>query len=302
LSQEQVVKTLVGLGLTHIDARVYIFLAKKGPIKAANAAKALRIKRQQFYCSLKNLQSKAIVSATLERPARYSAIPFEKVIDLFIRARLEEAKKIQHDKAALLSSWQAIQVGESPDIFPRFMVIEGRNIIYSRIKQMIDETRNQLSIISTVAGLVRADQFGLLDASFKHPLKSKIKLKFLTHLTEQNVNTIKSLLKETPKGELRFEIRNPNLGLSLFPRMVIRDEEEVMFFITPKVDEPMTEQDNVCLWTNCKSLIHSFLAMFEDLWRNSIDIERKIAEIETGKPTLKTFVITDAKAIKKKAR
>jgi sugar-specific transcriptional regulator TrmB len=300
LSQEQVIKTLVGLGLTHIDARVYIFLAKKGPIKAGDAAKALRIKRQQFYRSLKNLQSKAIVSATLERPARFSAVSFEKVIDLFIRAKLEEAKKIEHDKTALLSSWQAIQVGEAPDTSARFMVIEGRNIIYSRIKQMIDETKSQLSIISTVTGLARADQFGILDASFKHPLRSKLKFKFLTHLTEHNVDTIKSFLKETPKTELRFELRNPNLGLSLFPRMVIRDDEEVMFFITPKVDESMSEQDKVCLWTNCKSLVHSFLAMFEDLWRNSTDIERKIAEIETGKPTPKTFVITNAEAVKKK--
>jgi hypothetical protein len=82
--------------------------------------------------------------------------------------------------------------------------------------------------------------------------------------------------------------------------MVMRDEEEVVFFITPKVDESLSEQDNVCLWTNCKSLVHSFLVMFEELWQNSIDIERKIAEIETGKPTPKAFLISDAEAVKKK--
>jgi hypothetical protein len=111
---------------------------------------------------------------------------------------------------------------------------------------------------------------------------------------------MKALLKRKPKAGLRFEIRNPNLGLRLFPRMIIRDEEEVMFFITSKADGSMPEQDNVCLWTNCKDLVNAFSGVFEDLWRNSTDIERKITEIETGKPTPETFVISDAEAVKKK--
>jgi sugar-specific transcriptional regulator TrmB len=300
LSQERVLKTLTNLGLTQLDSKVYIYLAKRGPQKGREISKALKVQKQQLYRSLKKLQSKAIVSTTLEHPARFSAVSFEKILDLYIRAKLEEAQNIQHDKTELLSSWQAIQIGEAPDTSARFMVIEGRNIIYSRIKQMINETKNQLSIISTVSGLARADQFGLLDAGFKHSLRSKVQFRFLAHLSEQNVGTMKALLQETPKTELRFEIRNPNVGLRLFPRMVIRDEEEVVFFITPKVDGSMSEQDNVCLWTNCKSLAHSFLAMFEELWRNSTDIERKIAEIETGKPTPKAFVISDAGALKKK--
>ena len=300
MSQEQVVKTLVGLGLTNMDARVYIFLAKKGPLKARDAAKALRIKRQQLYRSLKNLQSKAIVSATLEYPARFSAVSFEKVIDLFIRAKLEEAQNIQHDKTTLLASWKALQVGEAPDVSPRFMVIEGRNVIYSRIKQMINETKSQLSIISTVSGLARADQFGLLDAGFKHPLRSKVQFRLLTQLSEQNLGTMKALLKETPKAGLRFEIRSPNLGLRLFPRMVLRDEEEVVFFINPTVGGSLSKQDDVCLWTNCKSLVHSFLVLFEELWRNSTEIERKIVEIETGKPSPKIFFISDMEAVKRK--
>jgi sugar-specific transcriptional regulator TrmB len=300
LSQEKVLKTLGDLGLTKIDSKIYIYLAKRGPQKGNAISKALKIQKYQLYRSLKKLQSKAIVSATLEHPARFSAVSFEKVIDLFIRAKLEEAQSIQHEKSELLSSWQAIQVEATPEVTARFMVIEGRNTIYSRIKQMINETKSQLSIISTVSGLARADQFGLLDAGFKHSLKSKVQFRLLTHVSEQNLRTMKTLLKETPKAGLIFEIRNPNLGLKLFPRMVIRDEEEVVFFITPKVDVPLSEQDNVCLWTNCKSLVGSFLVMFENLWRNSMDIERKIVEIETGKPTPKTFVISDAEVVKKK--
>jgi sugar-specific transcriptional regulator TrmB len=300
MSQKEVLKTLRNLGLTRLDSEIYIYLAKKGPQKGNAISKALKVQKQQLYRNLKKLQSKAIVSATLEHPAKFSAVPFENVLDLFIKAKLQEAQTIQTEKTRLLSSWQAMQAAETPDASARFMVIEGRNIIYSRIRQMINATKTQLSIISTISGLARADQFGLLDAGFKHPLRSKVQFRFLTHLSKENLGTMKTLLKETPKADLRFEIRTPNIGSSLFPRMVIRDQEEVVFFINPKVDAALPEQDDLCLWTNCKSLIHSFLAMFEELWRNSLDIERKIVEIESGKPTPKTFVVSEAEAIKKK--
>jgi sugar-specific transcriptional regulator TrmB len=300
MSQEKVLKTLQDLGLTSLDSKIYIYLAKKGPQKGNAISKALKVQKQQLYRNLKKLQSKAIVSATLEHPAKFSAVPFEKVLDLFIKAKLQEAQTIQTEKTRLLSSWQAMQAAETPDASARFMVIKGRNIIYSRIKQMINATKTQLSIISTISGLARADQFGLLDTGFKHPLRSEVQFRFLTHLSKENLGTMQTLLKETPKADLRFEIRTPNIGSSLFPRMVIRDQEEVVFFINPKVDAALPEQDDLCLWTNCKSLIYSFLAMFEELWRNSTDIERKIVEIETGKPTPKTFVMSEAEAIKKK--
>ena len=79
------------------------------------------------------------------------------------------------------------------------------------------------------------------------------------------------------------------MGLQLAPRMVIRDDEEIIFFITPRNGTPSAEQDDVCLWTNCKALVQSFTAVFEDSWRNATDVERKIVEIETGKPTPQTY-------------
>ncbi len=76
--------------------------------------------------------------------------------------------------------------------------------------------------------------------------------------------------------------------------MVIRDTEEIIFFITPGQDTYSVGQDEVCLWTNSKELVHAFTAVFDDLWQNSTDIGEKILELETGKPAPKTCVIKDA--------
>ncbi len=77
-----------------------------------------------------------------------------------------------------------------------------------------------------------AEQFSLFDAAIEHPLKSKIQFRFLTELTEQNLNTAKTLIKRILKLGFNFKGRNPDLGLQLSPRMVIRDDKEIIFFIT----------------------------------------------------------------------
>jgi sugar-specific transcriptional regulator TrmB len=282
-----------------MDSRVYLFLAKRGLQQARDIAKSLKMNKQQLYRSLTNLQSKGIVGATLEHPARFSAVPFEKVLDLYVRAKTEEAQTIQRSKEEILSVWRSIAAGDT-DAAARFMVIEGRSVIYSRIQQMIKETKNQLLTISTVSGLVRADQFGLFNVDSEFSPKPKAKFRFLTDLSEQNVDAMKTLLREMANAKISFEGRTPNLGLNVFPRMVIRDEEEALFFITSAEEGPTLERDTVCLWTNSKALVHAFTAMFEDLWHNSTDIQKKIDEIETGKPTPKTYIINDEQTAQKK--
>jgi sugar-specific transcriptional regulator TrmB len=301
VSQEKVLEALEGLGLEKLDAHVYVFLGRRGPQKAKEIVKALKISRQYVYEILKILQKKGLVSATLEHPARFSAMPFEQVLDLFVKVKMEEAQRLRHDKAEILSNWKEISVAETTGQSPRFTVIEGRKHIYPRLTQMIEETKKQLSIISTISGLVRAEQFGIIDVALKHASKTNTKFRFLTELTEENLKAVKFLLDRMPKGRSILEGRSPELGLKLFSRMIIKDDVEIAFFVNKETgNAPTMEIDDVCLWTNSKTLVNSFTAMFEDLWSNSTDIEKKIIEIETGKPTPKTCVITEAETAKNK--
>ena len=81
--------------------------------------------------------------------------------------------------------------------------------------------------------------------------------------------------------------------------MVIRDEEEILFFITPRTINPERKHEEVCLWTNCEALVQSFKTIFEEAWRGSSDLESKILDIETGKQTLGTCFISNAEMAEK---
>jgi sugar-specific transcriptional regulator TrmB len=294
-----VFKTLLNLGFTEMDSKVYVFLAKRGMQKAFDMSKSMKMNKEQLYRSLKKLQSKGIVTATLEHPARFSAVPFEEVLDLFIKSKMEEAQEIQQNKDEILSVWKSLAVGQT-DAAARFTVIEGRNIIYSRIQQMLQETKNRFSTISSVSGLLRANQHGLFDNSYKKFSDSGIQFKFITELSDQNLGAIRTLLTEMARAKLNFEGRTPDLGLRLFPRMVIRDQEEVMFFISPNGSTASNEEENTCLWTNSRSLAQAFNAVFEDLWKNASDLRDKIQSLESGEPLQKTQIFVDAETARSK--
>jgi len=54
--------------------------------------------------------------------------------------------------------------------------------------------------------------------------------------------------------------------------MVIRDDEEILLFISPSEQEPLEKNEDIALWTDCRTIVQSFVAMFEELWRNSTDL------------------------------
>ena len=112
MSKEWMLKTLESLGLKHLDAEVYVHLVQNDPQKARDIAEALETYKRQLYRSLKSLQRKGLVSASQERPARFSAVAFDKVLDQFIIENREEAQRIEENKEQLLSMWRSKILGE----------------------------------------------------------------------------------------------------------------------------------------------------------------------------------------------
>jgi sugar-specific transcriptional regulator TrmB len=101
-----VLRTLESFGLKRVDAEVYVYLAKKGPQKEIDLADALKIRKRQLYSILKALQDKGIVTVSPEHPALFSALAFEKALDLLVEANVEQAKAVEAAKEELLSSWR----------------------------------------------------------------------------------------------------------------------------------------------------------------------------------------------------
>jgi sugar-specific transcriptional regulator TrmB len=299
MNEEPVRRILIDVGLTEKETDVYIFLAKHGALKGAEIAKLTNTDKAETYRILRSLQRKSLLEETLEAPTRFTTVPFDKVLDSFIKTRRDEVSLIENAKNSLLDDWEKISKPSFELSAEKFVVIEGENKIYSRIFQLLNESKNQLSAISTYSGIVQANRFGIFNALVEHQLKSSVQVRFITDFSEKDISLMKRLFRRISRGGYSLKWRIPDLGLKSNPTMLIRDEEEILLFITPKNEAPRRKNEEVCLWTNCKTIVQSFIRVFTDIWNNSTDIEEKLAEIESGKPSPKTYVIKDAESARK---
>ena len=106
LTQEWMLKTLLDLGFPHQDAEIYVFLALNGSRRAKDLTNAMKTYKRQVYRTLKRLQNRQIVTATTSLPAQFSAIPFDKVLDMLIKANMEEANRVERKKDKMLALWK----------------------------------------------------------------------------------------------------------------------------------------------------------------------------------------------------
>lgn len=298
MRENKVEKVLQDFGLTEKETQIYIYLAKHGIQKGLETAKKTKTAKAVVYRTLKILQRKGFVESTLESPVRWKAVPFESILDANIEAKHEEARLIEKAKKDLLDDWNKISRGEPDSLIEKFVVIGGTRKIYNKMSQMIRQTKHQLSVIATVPGIMRSDHYGIVNEIINHPLKDKIRFRFLTDITNADIEAIHFLKKKLKSGaDLRG--RNTELGAKPFPRMIIRDQQEILFFITPSTNIMGSKNENTCLCTNCISMIQAFSGVFEDLWSNSTDIGDRINEIESGQLTPKTYIINAKEAYKK---
>lgn len=275
MSQKTAFSILKDFGLTSKEAEVYLFLAKYEVLTGGEIAKHTKIARSLVYRILKSLQSKSLVETTLESPIRFIALPLEKTIDLIIRTKQEEVIQVQKAKKNLLEDWKVINQSKLELKHEKFVVIENNKKIFSKIQQMIKETKNVISGIVTLSTLARIEQNGILE-TLPNNVHSKFQL--VTNLDLQNLKIIKRLLQNI-NSKIDLKAKLDFSKLDAFPRFFLRDDEDILFFIRSETDVS-TQKDEVCIYTNYKSLVQTFKGIFQDYWKSSTEIEKGISNIE----------------------
>jgi DNA-binding transcriptional regulator GbsR (MarR family) len=112
LSKERILSALGEFGISRSDGIMYIYLAKMGPKKEDELAKALKMSKQQLKTSLKKLEYRGLIITGSKKTTTYSALPFDKVFESLIYAKMEKAKAIQNRKVELLALWESIKSKE----------------------------------------------------------------------------------------------------------------------------------------------------------------------------------------------
>ena len=96
------IKALVTLGLSRVDAEVYVYLGKNGSQKLKDLVSALNYSKQKIRVTLEILIAKTLVT---EVNNEFSAISFEEALESLIQSQREEERILAKSKKDIVEAW-----------------------------------------------------------------------------------------------------------------------------------------------------------------------------------------------------
>jgi sugar-specific transcriptional regulator TrmB len=251
---------------------VLVFLAKTGPSRASEVARAVQINRTETYRTIRNLQRRGLVEATLERPVRFQSMPFEKCLQILIDERRARLTLLERQRESLRRLFDVIRVEPAREEIERFQVVEGRIRIEQRLQSMYAQAEESVMTVLSSSELVRADTSGLFDI-FAHTNTTGLRIRMITSIDQSNLAVLEKLSKAV-------EVRHLDLKTRPVPRVSIIDDAEALFEITT-ADETYRDEE-VALWINSRPFVRNLQAYFEEVWTSGTPADGRIEALKKG--------------------
>ncbi len=246
-------------GFSPNQSKVYIYLGKYGSKTAPEVCRALRIPRTETYQLLATLQNRGVVSATFQHPIKFSALSLERAIKSMVDIEKDRIINLETKKDEISKIWYSIPTFHNEPDVPKddkFQILQGRNQIFGKIKNMIINAKNEFLLTGNEQELLKFHH-----ANFLEPLdKSDIKLKVLTNSSERTLYVFDDMDRKKVK-KIPSSANNPYC-------FVIKDSEEIIIFM--KNSKP--GNNITALWTNSEAMIYSNKLLFNLLWSKSKSI------------------------------
>jgi len=271
-----IVAELLEYGLTRNEARVLVFLAKTGPSKASEVARGVQINRTETYRTIRNLQRRGLVEATLERPVRFQSVPFRDCLQVLIDERKARLRLLEQRGENLRRQFEDVKVEPVTHDVERFQVLEGRIRIEQRLLSMYGHARRSVLTVLSHSEMVRAETSGLFDMLTQRA-KIGLRVRVISTIAQSNLGIFNKIRES-------IEVRHLDLKAKPIPRVSIIDDSEALFEITT-ADETQRSSEEVALWINSRAFVRNLQAYFDEMWNSGTPAEARIEALQKGLPT-----------------
>jgi sugar-specific transcriptional regulator TrmB len=279
---EEIEQVLNELGLSINEVKLYLYLSKSGTQKAIEISKNLQMHKVEVYRFLKNLENKGLVESTLERPIRFAAAPFEEVLDDLISKRRKTITELEERREKILGQWKSMNMEKMSTTSERFVVLSGRENVYLRILNLVRHAQREILGITTDVGLLHGERDGILSQGIAEEAERSrafpVCARLLTPVTLENVEIAESLERMLRDHQVGIDIRHFGTNTKFGPRLVIKDDDEAVVFLTPKYMSAAGQKETG-LWTNSNAVVSALQALFEGMWKESKPLAERSKEL-----------------------
>jgi len=261
LSDEHHLQTLIQLGLSPNQAKLYLSLLVLGKSKGRILSKETFLARQEIYRLIDELQNIGLVEKIISNPTEFQAVPIQEGISILITKKTKELEQIKQRSQNLIIDFLSIKTGSSGNRDYRFLLIPPKKLANETREKMIINSIKQIDLITTkkrfIQGISHFSDY-YIDA-----LKRNVVTRILViDKEETKISTSKKLKKieAFTNFSLRFTSETET-------NLLIVDNKEAIITLLPKSDLGHSP----VFWTDHHELIALCNSYFNRLW-----VEKKI--------------------------
>ncbi len=256
-------KTFLKFDLSRNEIRVYLYLARSGVQKAREVSDTLSLHRTETYRILRDLEKRGLVSCILEKPLKFTAVPFEEAYDVLVKTKKLNVQILERKKKDLVDLWLSIpQQKAEPETKEIFQILEGEEQLILKANEIVERTKQEICVLAPDLGLLHLYHSGFTD-NLEKVSKKRIKVLLMTN------NSPKShfIAEKMGLSDVKYLPTNSDD----LPSFILSDQQELLFSIKNGNDH----QDSAIrrrkekisfLWTNYSTFIKALKLLFLNLW------------------------------------
>jgi sugar-specific transcriptional regulator TrmB len=262
-SDENAAQTLTQLGLTVLEARIYLALCTYGTLNTKELSKLTKTAQPDTYRVLTKLQKKGLIEKIIKKPAEFKAAPIETSV-----SSLLQKKKAEYDDLKVKTNQLIHAIKEKPVNKPnetensQFALIPQSETVVRKIREAIDKSKTSVDIFLSwkrfLDGITTA-----FAKSAERAWNREVKFRIIVETPEGEVHVEKALqfCGKSPFCKIRFWAGTPKTVTGIY------DKREVFIIIDP--EEGLF--DSPALWSNNQSLISVVQEYFDKLWLTAME-------------------------------
>jgi sugar-specific transcriptional regulator TrmB/CheY-like chemotaxis protein len=259
--EQEALPLLKDFGLAGDEARVYVGLLRMGSGKVSEISHFTNTDRVKGYKILETLRNQGFVTSTLSSPILFSANEPKLIFDEILKKKKNKIQQLEKNHIRLIEILENLKGRKAEANLPKLTVISGRDNIYDQIKKIIDDTTDELYLVTSIADLIRMYYTDIPEA-LKRANKRKVLIKLMTELDgAAKTECVKNL------GLNNFKISQlPSQG-----RIVCNSTQIIMSGYTSKTSR-IHASDDSALITNSEEITKNMLSLCQFMWRMGKEI------------------------------
>ncbi len=248
------------LGLEEMEAHVYLNLLRIGPISASALAKEIDVERTKTYRTIEKLLNQNIVSTTFSKPKLCVATKPEEVLKMILQTKEDELELLKQSKDDVVKKINETVPSNHETNMPTFHIIQGRTNIYSNIGKLIENSSNDVYIVTSLKDISRMYHTSIPE-KIKICEKNGGRVLLLTEINDEKLIPFAKRFGATETRVRKVHAKG---------RMIVeKDKQMIMSDETTKENENSSVESDYAFSTNSNEMVNNINTLCGFLWKNS---------------------------------